>query len=152
MASCASTVSTRNSLHVFCKRLLTGFSMFADMTKTVDRNTWKPIGHVLRGIAGKLAAQKISRGLPGAPGGANGTPGDAAEADMGERAPQREAETTQNPSSVEAASAGFVRVGPGHGLAHLRRSSRASILDLPAKAMSVRLNSAAFLMPLKIVV
>lgn len=121
------------------------------MTKTVDRNTWKPIGHVLRGIAGKLAAQKVSRGLPDAPGGANGTPGDAAVADMGEGAPQHEAETAK-PHSVEAASAGFVRVVPGHGLAHLRRSSRASILDLPAKAMSVRLNSAAFLMLLKIVV
>lgn len=51
MASCASTVDTCNSLHVFVSRLLTSFSMFENMSKPT---TWTHIGDTVRNLVAKL--------------------------------------------------------------------------------------------------
>ncbi len=60
-ASCASTVITRNSLEVFSKRLLIDCSIMFTMTK---RQSFEPIGAVLRRIAGKLAAERNRKAAP----------------------------------------------------------------------------------------
>lgn len=63
MASCASSVNTRNSLQLFCNRLLTVISILEDMTTRADDElTFERLGSVLGRIAAKLkATQRNSR-------------------------------------------------------------------------------------------
>lgn len=69
IASCASTVDTCNSLHVLGNRLLIVFSMFVDMAKRADTDTWTSVGSALRraklpGLATERISENKNAGLP----------------------------------------------------------------------------------------
>ncbi len=62
-SSCASTVTTRNSLLAICTRLFIDCSMFKNMSKPTNRSNWISVGTLVSRVAARLVRdEEIGKG------------------------------------------------------------------------------------------